>query len=134
TIACFVERIKRILNLVEAIGDSIANIAAGKLSQAANYVEQAMARTIPVILGFLARLIGLGDVSESIKKVIVLIQEKVDKAIDKVIAWIVEKAKSLFSKNADKPHDERWTAGLAGVTSDVDALEKDGEGDPESEA
>jgi hypothetical protein len=76
----------------------VANIAAGKLSAAADYVERAMARTIPVILGFLSRLIGLGDVSGAIKNVISAIQEKVDKAIDAVIAWIVGKAKALFGK------------------------------------
>ena len=96
TIAFFIERIKQILDFVESVVDSIANIALGKISAAANYVEKAMARTIPVILGFLARLIGLGDVSGAIKKVITAIQEKVDKAIDSVIKWVVDKAKSLF--------------------------------------
>ena len=39
---------------------------------------------------------GLGDVSGAIKKVITPIQEKVDNAIDKMIEWIVEKAKAIF--------------------------------------
>ena len=82
TVAFFIERIKQILTLVEAIVDSIANIAAGKLAQAANFVERSMAQTIPVILGFLARLIGLGDVSAAVKNVITAIQAKVDKGID----------------------------------------------------
>jgi hypothetical protein len=119
TVAFFVERIKQIVALVEAIVDSIANIAAGKLAQAADFVERAMGRTIPVILGFLARLIGLGDVSGAIKNVITTIQEKVDKAIDAVIAWIVEKVKSLFGK---KDEDPKWTAAVAAVGADVDAM------------
>ena len=68
-----------------------------------------MARTIPVILGFLARLIGLGDVSGAIKKVITAIQEKVDKAIDSVIEWVVEKAKSLFGGEGRRGADAEWT-------------------------
>ena len=103
TVAFFIERIKQIVSLVEAIVDSIANIAEGKIAAAANWIEAAMARAIPVILGFLARLIGLGDVSGAIKKVITTIQEKVDKGIDAVIAWVVEKAKSLFGRGDDKP-------------------------------
>ena len=104
TVAFFIERIKQILAFVEAVVDSIANIADGKIAQAANYVEQAMARSIPVLLGFLARLIGLGDLSGAVKKVITSIQEKVDKAIDAAIAWIVEKAKQLFGiKDNDAP-------------------------------
>jgi hypothetical protein len=127
TVAFFIERIKQILAFVEAVVDSIANIANGKIAQAANYVESAMARTIPVILGFLARLIGLGNVSEAVKKVITAIQAKVDKGIDAVIKWVVDKAKSLFGGKTedgkdDKTHDEKWKAGVAGVTTDVNAI------------
>ena len=107
TIAFFMERIKQILDFVEAIVDSIANIANGKIAAAANWVEKAMARSIPVLLGFLARLIGLGDVSEAVKKVITAIQVKVDKGIDFVIDWVVKKAKSLFGgKEEDKQDKE----------------------------
>ena len=133
TIAFFVERIKQIVALVEAIVDSIANIAAGKLGPAANYVEKTLARTIPVILGFLARLIGLGDVSTSIKKVITTIQEKVDMAIDKAIAWVVEKAKSLFGGNKESKaqdgaseHDVKWKAAKAGVHAEVEKKQAGG--------
>jgi hypothetical protein len=121
TIAFFIERIKQILAFVEAVVDSIANIAMGKIAQAANWVETAMARTIPVILGFLARLIGLGDVSEAIKKVITAIQEKVDKAIDSVITWLVDKAKALFGKG-DPKGDPKWDAAVAGIGAEVDAM------------
>ncbi len=131
TVAFFIERIKQILALVEAIVDSIANIAEGKLAQAANWVEKAMARTIPVILGFLARLIGLGDISSAVKKVITAIQEKVDKGIDFVIKWIVDKAKSLVGKKDDKkpdePHDAKWTAGVASVQSELVKLDEAGQ-------
>jgi hypothetical protein len=127
TVAFFIERIKQILAFVEAVVDSIANIASGKIAQAANYVERAMGRTIPVILGFLARLIGLGNVSEAVKKVITAIQAKVDKGIDAVIKWVVDKAKSLFGSKTedgkgDKTHDEKWKAGVAGVSADVSAI------------
>ena len=125
TVAFFIERIKQILALVEAVVDSIANIASGKIAQAANWVETAMARTLPVILGFLARLIGLGNVSESIAKVITKLQEKVDKGIDAVIKWVVDKAKSLFGKK-DKDANPKWDAAVAGVNADVDKIaEKD---------
>jgi uncharacterized protein DUF4157 len=102
TIAFFIERIKQILAFVEAVVDSVANIAMGKIAAAANWVEKAMARTIPVILGFLARLIGLGNVSDAVKKVITAIQAKVDKGIDFVIDWVVKQAKKLFGGKGDE--------------------------------
>jgi hypothetical protein len=132
TVAFFIERIKQILALVEAIVDSIAAIAAGKLAQAANFVERSMARTIPVILGFLARLVGLGDVSTAVKNVITTIQAKVDKGIDIVINFIVTKAKALFGtdkpgaadpKAAGKDEDPKWVAGVAGVSAEIEQME-----------
>ncbi|MDQ8180562.1 M35 family metallo-endopeptidase [Pelagicoccus sp. SDUM812005] len=94
----FIERMQQILAVVESVIQSIANIANGKLQDAANYVEQTMARTLPVIISFLARLIGLGGIAAKIKKVIGKIQKKVSKAVDKLLDWIVKKAKALFKK------------------------------------
>lgn len=98
TVTFFIERFKQIMELAEAVFDSIANIAAGKLDAAANYVEKTMARTIPVIIGFLAGLIGLGGISAKIKKIIEGIQAKVDMALDKIVNFIVTKAKGLLAK------------------------------------
>ena len=98
TVMFFIERIQQIAALAKSVIDSVANIAAGKLEAAANYVEQAMARTIPVIISFLARLIGLGGISEKIKDIIKAIQGRVDTAITKVVKFIVKKAKSLWGK------------------------------------
>src|ERR1700709_1261720 len=111
TIAFFVERIKQIAALVEAIVDSLASIAAGKIKEAADHVERSMARTIPVVLSFLARVIGLGDVGEAIKKLLLALQTKDDAGIDRAIAWIAEKGKALFGKKDPEgatgmPHTE----------------------------
>ncbi|MCP4117495.1 MAG: DUF4157 domain-containing protein [Desulfobacteraceae bacterium] len=96
TVMFFIERINQILDLVESVVNSISRIAAGKINDAANFVEQAMARTIPVIISFLARLLGLGNISGTIQKIIKKLQGTVDKALDKVIAWIVKQAKRLI--------------------------------------
>lgn len=94
----FIERIQQIVALVESVVNSVSNIAYGKLSAAANYIEQTMARTLPVIISFLANLLGLGGLAEKIKGIIKGIQTKVDKAIEKLIGWIVKKAKALWAK------------------------------------
>ena len=70
TIQFFIQRINQILDLVESIVNSIAAIAAGAIGAAANFVERTMARTIPVILDFLARFIGLGDVGGQVQTTI----------------------------------------------------------------
>ncbi len=102
TVMFFIERAKQIAAVVQAIFNSIAPIAFGKISKAANWIEKIMARSIPVLLSFLARLIGLGGISKKIKNVIIKIRKPIDKIVDKVIDWIVEKAKKLFGKGKDK--------------------------------
>ena len=90
----FIERGKQILDLVNAIVDSLGAIAAGNLKKMAKAVEGALARGIPVAIGFLASLLGLGGISEKIKSVIETIQKPVGKAVD----WIIEKAASVARK------------------------------------
>src|SRR5262249_10281704 len=84
TVMFFIERINQILDFVEAIISSIYNIATGKIGGAADWIEKALARTVPIIISFLARLLGLGGLSEKIKEIVKKIQTAVDKAIDKV--------------------------------------------------
>lgn len=124
TIEFFVKKINQILALVEAIVDSIANIAAGKISAAANYVEKTLARTIPVMIGFLASLVGLGDISDGIRDTIEALQEKVDEGIDMAIAWIVAQIKALFGGKEEGEHDEKWDAAAAAVKQDLDAIDE----------
>ncbi len=97
-IAFFIERIEQIIDLANSIFDSLATIASGKLKAAADYVEKTMAKTLPVIISFLARLIGLGGIADKIRSIIMKIQAKIDKALDRVIGFIKKKAKKLFGK------------------------------------
>jgi hypothetical protein len=127
TIEFFVKKINQIVDLVEAIVNSIANIAAGQIAAAATYVEKTLARTIPVIIGFLASLVGLDDVSEGIRDTIEALQQKVDQAIDAAIAWIVAQVKALFGKDEgdkDEEHDAKWDAAVAGVNADIEKMEE----------
>ena len=87
----FVEHGSQILDLVNAIVDSITAIAGGKIDQAADFIEKSLARAIPVIIGFLASLLGVGGISEKIKEVIDKIREPINEAID----WVINKAVGL---------------------------------------
>jgi phage-related protein len=109
TIRFFLERMQQIAALVESIVQSIARIAAGNISEAANFIERAMARSIPVILSFLARLLGLGDISARIRAIIEQIQGTVSQAIDRVIDWIIAQAGRLLGRSSpdDAANDAR---------------------------
>ena len=72
TVMFFVERIQQIMVLANSVFDSIADIASGNVGGAIASVEQAMARTLPVNISFLARLIGLGGISARIREMVPL--------------------------------------------------------------
>ncbi|MDD4979336.1 MAG: hypothetical protein PHI29_11960 [Gallionella sp.] len=96
TIMVFVQKISKIIQVVTAFIDSIVAIAGGNITAAANRVEKILGGLLSLSISFLAGFLGLGKVTDKIKSVIEKIRAKVDTAIDKVIAWIVEKAKALY--------------------------------------
>jgi hypothetical protein len=86
-----INRGQQILALVNAVLDSVLSIARGAIAPAAAAVEAALARAVPVAIGFLAGLLGIGDLGEKLKKVIEKIQAPINKAID----WLIKKAVAL---------------------------------------
>ena len=94
----FVENIGRILQLVEAVIQSTAKIVAGNIGAAANWIESAMSRILPIIISFLARLLGISGISNKISSFIKGIQKKVRKVVDKILKKIVKGIKKLLGK------------------------------------
>lgn len=90
----FVERGKQIMDLVNAVIDSVASIVEGNLGKAAKMVEDALAKLIPVTLGFLAALLGLSGITEKVQKIIKMVQTPINKAID----WVLDKAIAFAKK------------------------------------
>ena len=90
----FVDRAAQIAELINAILDTLGAIVSGNVSAMAKSVEGALARMIPVAIGFLASLLGLGGISEKIRAVIAKLQAPVNAAID----WIIGKAKGMVQK------------------------------------
>ena len=93
-----VERLRQIAQVVASFIDSIAAIAAGAVGAAANQVEQTMAGLLTLVISFLARLAGLGKVSDIVLDVVKKIRAPIDKALDFVVAWIVKLGKALVAK------------------------------------
>jgi hypothetical protein len=106
TVVFIIENASKIMAFVEAVINSVSSIAQGAIGAAANWIEQSLARIIPLVIGFLARLIGLGGISKKVKEFITKVQTKVDQAIDKAIAKVVQVVKKLFGKMKGKPKKE----------------------------
>lgn len=98
TVMFFIDRINQIMAFVQAILNSVLNIARGNISAAANWIENALARSIPVIIGFLASLLGISGITEKIRSIIEKVQGKIDSALDKLIEKFVALAKKVLNK------------------------------------
>jgi hypothetical protein len=97
-----IENASRILSLVEAVVNSVSAIADGNIGGAATWIENALAGAVPMVIGLLAGLVGLGGISGKIREFITKTQAKVRAAVlgwlKKAWAWV----KKLFGKLTGK--------------------------------
>lgn len=119
TVMFFVERLKQIAAVAASFIDSLATIAAGNVGPAANRVEQTMAGLLTLVISFLARIAGLGKVSDAVVKLIAKVRAPIDKGLDKAVAWIVEQARKIgkFVAQAGVPQDPNERLKLAGAAA-----------------
>jgi Bacterial CdiA-CT RNAse A domain len=132
----FIDRGSEIMEFVNTVLDSMGAIASGAIGGAASAIEGVLKRILPLVLGFLASLLGLGGISEKIKSVIEAVQKPVGQVIDAIIGKVVKfgkklwgKLKAKFSKKKEpekgKP-DERTEAqkkaAVEGAVKDSEAL------------
>jgi len=116
TIMVFVEKIKKIKQVVTAFIDSIVAIAGGSIGAAAGKVESILSGLLSLAISFLAGFVGLGRVADKVREVVTKVRETVDKAIDTAITWIVTKAKALFAKLFGKGKDKGKDKGAEDAT------------------
>ena len=115
TIMFFVERLRQIARVAMAFIDSIAAIAGGVVTAAANKVERTMAGMLTLVISFLARIAGLGGVSDAVKNIIDRVRVPVDNALERVVDWVVNSARKLgrFVAQAGVPQDPNERLRLA---------------------
>lgn len=84
----FVEKAEQIKAFVDSVLDSVESIAAGGVGAVAGLIEKTLGKMLPVLIGFLASLLGLGGISGKIRKIL----ETLQKPINAVVDWVVTKA------------------------------------------
>lgn len=115
TVMFFIERLRQIMQVATAFVNSIMAIASGQIGAAANRVEQTMAGLLTLVISFLARIAGLGRVSDAVVGIINRIRAPIDRALDRVVAWIVNMARRAgrFVAQAGVPQDPETRVRLA---------------------
>ena len=122
TITFFIQKINQIAAVVGSFIDSVAAIASGQVTAAAQKVEQTMANTLTIIIAFLAKFAGLGNIPEKVVGIIKKIRQPIDKGLDKIVGWlggILQKMRGKDSKQDTRTEQEK--------TKDVQAAAKDAE-------
>lgn len=121
TISFITSKISQIWGVVSAFIDGLAALAAGAIAPAATRVEDVLVRGMSLAISFLANFAGLGNVPKKVMEIIKKIRAPIDKALDKVVGWIVERARALGKgvAQAGVPHDpnERLRLAAAAATS-----------------
>jgi hypothetical protein len=131
----FVDKAAQIKEFVDSVLDSVESIARGGAGAVAGLIERTLAKALPMVLGFLASLLGLGGISEKIKSILEKVQAPVAKVVDTVVGTVVKAGKKLFGKLKGKGKDKDGTdvkkkakdalAGkLSGPQPDVRAVHK----------
>ena len=81
----FVNNAERIAKFVNTVIDSAADIVRGNIGGVVAKIEDVLSQMVPILIGFLASVIGIGGIGQKIREIIGKLQKPVTKAIDFVI-------------------------------------------------
>ncbi|WP_443048317.1 hypothetical protein [Streptomyces sp. NBC_00053] len=88
----------QIVEFVNAVLDAVIAIANGGSAGVPKMVEAALAASVPLLIGFLASLLGIGSLANKVKSVFHAVSRPVNRAIDKIVNFIAKKGKALWNK------------------------------------
>lgn len=92
----------QIIDFVNAVLDAVIQIANGGQAGVPKLIEAALAASVPLLIGFLAALLGIGGLANKVKSVFQSVSRPVTRAIDKIVDFIAKKGKALWSKHKGK--------------------------------
>ena len=81
----FVNNASRIAKFVDTILDSVADIVRGNIGGVVNKINDVLGQMVPIIIGFLASVIGLGGIGAKVREIVQKLQKPVNQALDFVI-------------------------------------------------
>ena len=88
----------QVLEFVNSVLDAVIAIAHGGTAGVPKLVEGALAASIPTLLGLLASLLGIENLTNKVKQVFHAVARPVNKVIDKIIGFIVKAGKKIWAK------------------------------------
>lgn len=114
----------QIIDFVNAVLDAVIQIANGAQAGVPKLVEAALAASVPLLIGFLAALLGIGGLANKVRSVFQSVSRPVTRAIDKIVDFIARKGKALWAKL--KKNDDATTKPSSRDSNAVGRPKKDG--------
>ncbi len=90
------ERGAALMDFVGTVIDSVVDIANGGVGGVPAKIEAALGKAVPLVIAFLANLLGLGGISDKIKSILKAVQAPINKALDAVIKGALKLAGPLI--------------------------------------
>lgn len=101
TVMFVIEKAKQLADLINTVVNALADIVAGNTAPAAKKVEDTLAKSIPLLLRFIAGQFQLSGIGKKIREIIHKIRDPIDKLIGRLLDGIVKKIKPLWDKAKD---------------------------------
>ncbi|WP_335932616.1 hypothetical protein [Streptomyces sp. PTD5-9] len=95
----------QIIEFVNAVLDSVIAIADGGTAGVPKLIETALAASVPLLIGFLASLLGIGSLANKVKSVFHAVARPVNRAIDKIVGFIAKAGKKLWARIKGKSEE-----------------------------
>ena len=112
------ERGAALMDFVGTVIDAVSDIANGGVGGVPAKIEAALGKAVPLVIAFLANLLGLGGISDKIKSILKAVQAPINKALDFVIKGALKLAGPLIK-------------GIKGIGAKVKAKVLGGDDSPE---
>ncbi|WP_338932840.1 hypothetical protein WEB32_31075 [Streptomyces netropsis] len=88
----------QVVDFVNAVLDAVVAIANGGKAGVPKMVETALAASVPLLIGFLAALVGVGGLANKVKQVFHAVARPVNRAIDKIVDFLAKAGKRIWKK------------------------------------
>ncbi|MFC8535554.1 hypothetical protein ACFUJY_16570 [Streptomyces sp. NPDC057249] len=112
----------QIVEFVNSVLDAVVAIANGGKAGVPKMVETALAASVPLLIGFLASLLGIGSLAAKVKSVFHAVSRPVNRAIDKIVDFIAKKGRSIWKKSKKKIPSENGASSNRSTAKDAKAI------------
>jgi hypothetical protein len=113
-VSFLIEKATKIIEVANTAIGAVNKVASGKVTDAANSVETALVQSIPVLLGFFARLVGIENLGIKVKEWLSRLKARIDNFIDtllnQAVNWLSKFPKGTKTGKPKPPSNNNTTA------------------------